>query len=222
MTTKQIAKAVNKTERSVHNWVKKLSEKNAEVSEKIAEARKTSKPADYDLNETIEIIEIGLGKNAAMIYKQNAEQQEKKVVSEYDKDKMTKVISQTVLETLKALDVIPKHEQKQNIKMIEHEKNSVDEKKRMFNAYVNKIREIKNYPYQKAYNEVYYIIAKTCNIEAVSNCTHIIFLPGWEKSNGANVEFIAGKLFDCKMIYLTKSDLENNLSQILIDRIYEN
>ena len=62
MTTKQIAKAVNKTERSVHNWVKKLSEKNAEVSEKIAEARKTSKPADYDLNETIEIIEIGLSK----------------------------------------------------------------------------------------------------------------------------------------------------------------
>jgi hypothetical protein len=65
MTVKGISIAVNKKERSIHNWIKKLSAINAQVSAKIAQAKETSKPAEYDLEETCSIIEIGLGKNAA-------------------------------------------------------------------------------------------------------------------------------------------------------------
>lgn len=72
MTTKQIAEAVGKKERAVHNWVAKVSAKNAEVSAKIAEARRTSKPADYDEEEVLQIIEAGMGANAAGVYRWNA------------------------------------------------------------------------------------------------------------------------------------------------------
>ena len=38
MTVKGISIAVNKKERSIHNWIKKLSAINAQVSAKIAQA----------------------------------------------------------------------------------------------------------------------------------------------------------------------------------------
>ena len=72
MTVKEIAKSVGKTERSVHNWVKNASEKNAQVCEKIAEARATSKPADYTFDETCFIIECGMGESAAGVYRASA------------------------------------------------------------------------------------------------------------------------------------------------------
>lgn len=71
MTTKQIAEAVGKEERTVRNWVKRLAEKMAAVAEK-SSASSPMKPADYDLDETCAIIEAGLGKNAASLYRENA------------------------------------------------------------------------------------------------------------------------------------------------------
>ena len=71
MTTREIADAVNKTERTVQNWVARVSERNAEVADKSSVSNSTH-PADYDLDETIAIIETGMGKNAAEIYRQNA------------------------------------------------------------------------------------------------------------------------------------------------------
>jgi hypothetical protein len=65
MTTKQIAEATSREYRAVQNWASMVSAKNAEVFAKIAQARKTSKPADYTLIEVCEIIEAGLGKAAA-------------------------------------------------------------------------------------------------------------------------------------------------------------
>jgi transposase-like protein len=72
VTTREIADAVGKAERTVHNWVARVSERNAEVSEKVAQAKSSSVAADYSLDETIEIIETGMGRNAAEIYRQNA------------------------------------------------------------------------------------------------------------------------------------------------------
>lgn len=71
MTTKEIAEAVGKTERSVQGWAKKAGEKIASVGEKIASAGH-GKPADYDLDETCAIIEKGLGKNAASLFRESA------------------------------------------------------------------------------------------------------------------------------------------------------
>jgi hypothetical protein len=71
MNTKEIAKSVNKTERAVRNWITRLAEKSSVIKNKIS-VSSPMKPADYTIDETILIIEVGLGKNAAMIYSENA------------------------------------------------------------------------------------------------------------------------------------------------------
>lgn len=73
MNVKEIAQTVNKDERSVRRWVKKASDKMSGLTDKMSDAEKTKKPADYTFEETIAIIESGLGKNAALIWKTNAE-----------------------------------------------------------------------------------------------------------------------------------------------------
>lgn len=73
MTTKQIAEATGKTDRSVRNWVTKAAEKSSVIAEK-SSASSPMKPADYDLDETCAIIAKGLGANAASVYRMNAEQ----------------------------------------------------------------------------------------------------------------------------------------------------
>jgi hypothetical protein len=80
MTVKEISKTVNKTERSVRNWIEKVAEKSSAMAEK-SSASNSTHPADYTLDETIEIIETGLGKNAAAVFRANAEN--KIVSSEY-------------------------------------------------------------------------------------------------------------------------------------------
>ena len=76
MTTKQIALNVGREERAVRNWVKSLAAKNAVVAEKLA-ASSPAYPADYNLPETCSIIEEGLGKAAADVYRTNAANAEK-------------------------------------------------------------------------------------------------------------------------------------------------
>lgn len=71
MTTKEIAEAVGQTDRNVRNWIAKLSEKSSAVAEKSSESS-PAYPADYDLAEVCLIIEEGLGKQAADVYRTNA------------------------------------------------------------------------------------------------------------------------------------------------------
>ena len=69
MTVNEIAEVVGKKERTVHGWIKTISAKNAQISAKIAEARATSKPADYTQEETLAIIKEGMGEVTAGVYK---------------------------------------------------------------------------------------------------------------------------------------------------------
>ena len=71
MTTKQIAEAVGKPERTVKGWATKAGAKLASAGAKLASAGH-GKAADWDLDEACLIIEIGLGKNAAALYRENA------------------------------------------------------------------------------------------------------------------------------------------------------
>jgi hypothetical protein len=71
MTAKQIARQIDRTERAVQKWAKSLSEHHSLMAEKIS-ASSPAHPADYNLDETLLIIEKGLGKNAAAIYRTNA------------------------------------------------------------------------------------------------------------------------------------------------------
>ena len=106
MNTKEIALAVNKTERSVRNWVKKVAENNSVVAEKIS-VSSPMRPADFDLDETLLIIETGLGKNAAAVYASNAKDLQKpsdSLLSQKEIEMITKIVAVTVAETMKQLD----------------------------------------------------------------------------------------------------------------------
>ena len=73
MTTKEIANATGKTERTVRNWVTKATKVSSVIEEK-SSVSSPMNPADYDLDETCIIIANGLGANAASVYRMNAEQ----------------------------------------------------------------------------------------------------------------------------------------------------
>lgn len=75
MTTKGIAEFLGKPESTVRRWANKASLKMPSASLKLIEAQKSGgKPAEWDEDETCQIIEIGLGKNAADLYRMNAKQ----------------------------------------------------------------------------------------------------------------------------------------------------
>lgn len=60
MTTKQIAEAVGKDETTVRRWVKRASGKMPSASGKMSSAGH-GKSADFTLDETVAIIEEGMG-----------------------------------------------------------------------------------------------------------------------------------------------------------------
>lgn len=72
MTTKQIAESVGKKDGAVRSWVRSVASKNDAIASK-NDASTSTHPADYNLEETCAIIEAGMGKNAADIYRTNAQ-----------------------------------------------------------------------------------------------------------------------------------------------------
>ena len=106
MTTREIAKATGKEERTVRRWVKKVADKMSSVAVKMS-ASSPAHPADYDLEETIAIIEEGMGKNAASIYRENASRKQtpSSVLSDRDFQMIAQIVSVAVSETMKAYDV---------------------------------------------------------------------------------------------------------------------
>jgi hypothetical protein len=73
MTTKEIAEAVGKDITTVQRWVKRMGGKMQSIDDKMLSSTSTY-PADFDLSETCEIIEHGMGKNAADLYRMSAKQ----------------------------------------------------------------------------------------------------------------------------------------------------
>lgn len=71
MTAKQIAAYLGRPERTAQDWVKALGAKSASIGAKLASSS-PMKPADYDLAETCLIIEEGMGKDVADVYRTNA------------------------------------------------------------------------------------------------------------------------------------------------------
>lgn len=114
MTTREIAKATGKEERTVRRWVKKVADKMSSVAVKMS-ASSPAYPADYDLEETIAIIEEGMGKNAASIYRENASRKQTpvSVLTDRDFQMISHIVSSTVSETMKAyIGMVQKVEKK--------------------------------------------------------------------------------------------------------------
>ena len=74
MTTKEIAEAVGKDERTIQRWAKSTGDKMASIGDKVSAIQNKGIAADYDFDETVAIIEHGLGKNAADLYRMSAKQ----------------------------------------------------------------------------------------------------------------------------------------------------
>lgn len=81
MTCREIAAAIGKTERSVQRWAGQAGEKSASVADKLASAGH-GRAASFDLDETVTIIETGLGKNAAALFRENAKRPGSGITSE--------------------------------------------------------------------------------------------------------------------------------------------
>jgi hypothetical protein len=71
MTTKEIAESVGKDYSTVSRWIEKVSCNMQEVYCKVQEAKRTSKPADYEPREVAAIIAQGMGDDVAGIYREN-------------------------------------------------------------------------------------------------------------------------------------------------------
>ena len=104
MTTREIAKATGKEERTVRRWVNKVAVRMSAVAVKMS-ASSPAHPANYDLEETISIIEEGMGKNAAAIYRENAAKSTvSSVLTDRDFQMIAHIVSVAVSETMKAYD----------------------------------------------------------------------------------------------------------------------
>lgn len=121
MNVKEIAESVGKDERSVQRWIKRTADKVTSIAVKMS-AGGHGKITDYDFDETLSIIETGLGKNAAKIWRENGERstlsnvhglpvpndkgiiQAGSSLTEKDIHLISAVVSMTVSETIKRLD----------------------------------------------------------------------------------------------------------------------
>lgn len=107
MTTKEIAEAVGKDERSVQRWAKRTGDKVSSVSDKVSSVQKTNRPADYDLEETCAIIETGMGKNAADLFRMSANsapKQKDSLLTEKDIQLITALTAGIVTQVMANLD----------------------------------------------------------------------------------------------------------------------
>lgn len=74
MTTKEIADSTGKAERTIQRWAKTTGVKVASIGVKVASVGKSGIPANYDLSETCQIIETGMGKNASNLFRMSAKE----------------------------------------------------------------------------------------------------------------------------------------------------
>lgn len=110
MTTREIAEATGKDERTIQRWAKATGDKMSSISDKVTAVNKTGRPADYDIDESCAIIEHGMGKNAASLYRENARNQRavsipaESALSAKDVALIAQIVAATVAETIKQLD----------------------------------------------------------------------------------------------------------------------
>lgn len=72
MTTKEIALAVGKDERTVQRWIKRVADKMSSVADKMSSVSYRTNGADWALEEVLCLVEVGMGKNAASLFRENA------------------------------------------------------------------------------------------------------------------------------------------------------
>lgn len=173
MSVKDISRVVNKNERTIQRWIENIitNDKMSLANDKMSEdeyirlkedvlsiknkIHKSSPnyPTKFNLPETILIIEEGLGKNAALIFGENAKHVDSKIDNEKLNDKIFKLIidmiPRIVSETVKQLKPMIQESNRQLPILPEINKRN------KINNLVKKISNIQNIDIHTSWNNLY-------------------------------------------------------------------
>jgi len=208
MNTKEIAIAVSRDERSIQRWIKKVSEKNVGIGVKYSSSSPKN-PADFTLEETIAIIEQGLGKNAAEMYASNARKTTGKLISlpesslsQKDIEVISTIVSVTVAETIKQLDGrMTNIEQKIEERKALLPAPEIAPRDRI-NMIIRDYADRNRMPFATAYSELYKIFNYTygCNVNASAKHRGVAIIE-YIESEGLieNLEAVAVSKFSPRM-----------------------
>ncbi len=157
MTIKEIAKLTGKSESTIRNWL--ASAKTAEISAKIAEARKTSKPSDFTLEETIAIIRAGGNDTLADLLQDNATKNQKTTITKREVQIIQVAVRQVTEDIMAFINSTPSDHAKikdGQLHLSAPEKNERDQ----LNQIIRKYSSNQSIPHAvvwgQLYNELYY------------------------------------------------------------------
>jgi len=149
MNVKEIAQAVGKDERTVRRWIRSVAVKMSVVADK-ASASTSTHPADYTLDEVLVIIEKGMGKNAASLFRANAENRP----NETDRlDRLEKMVENLIM--VISQNIITN---KPSVKQIESvpEISPRNRLNQLVRSHCDKTEEPHGMAWNRLYNSVYY------------------------------------------------------------------
>lgn len=174
MTVKELASFTGKTERTIRNWIAKSSEKISGLSEKISNAEKTKKPADFTIDEVEEILlNSSMSKDAVSILMENARQNKPVIqnqtstLTERDVELISSIVSLTVAKTIEQLD----NRMKNIENRIEERQALLPARKKDSRAHITEL--VRNYAFNHNmnYNNVYSMLYREYGYRTHSNPT---------------------------------------------------
>lgn len=174
MTVKELASFTGKTERTIRNWIAKSSEKISGLSEKISNAEKTKKPADFTIDEVEEILlNSSMSKDAVSILMENARQNKPVIqnqtstLTERDVELISSIVSLTVAKTIEQLD----NRMKNIENRIEERQALIPARKKDSRAHITEL--VRNYAFNHNmnYNNVYSMLYREYGYRTHSNPT---------------------------------------------------
>lgn len=174
MTVKELASFTGKTERTIRNWIAKSSEKISGLSEKISNAEKTKKPADFTIDEVEEILlNSSMSKDAVSILMENARrnkpviQNQTSTLTERDVELISSIVSLTVAKTIEQLD----NRMKNIENRIEERQALLPARKKDSRAHITEL--VRNYAFNHNmnYNNVYSMLYREYGYRTHSNPT---------------------------------------------------
>ena len=174
MTVKELASFTGKTERTIRNWIAKSSEKISGLSEKISNAEKTKKPADFTIDEVEEILlNSSMSKDAVSILMENARQNKPVIqnqtstLTERDVELISSIVSLTVAKTIEQLD----NRMKNIENRIEERQALLPVRKKDSRSHITEL--VRNYAFNHNmnYNNVYSLLYREYGYRTHSNPT---------------------------------------------------
>ena len=188
MTIKEISLLTNKTYKTICNWIESV--KNTDISEKITEARKTSKPAEFTIDEVIEILRIGKvseflidllienSKNKDIFISTKQNNSNLSSLNQKDIEIISTIVAMTVSKTIETLDkrigsIENKFEERKAL-LPAPEKSDRENLNQFIRSYAHKNNLSHSVVWLKLYQEAYYRLNVNLKVNAYNRNLAII------------------------------------------------